>query len=444
MLGTLIFIAGSLAPAQEGSSPESLEADAQEIFEEYCTLCHDSTDDLNLEEARGRDMVGRLSSTGRPLLEAGNPDGSYLYAKLMGHEGIEGDPMPLDEEPLPAEQLESIAAWIRSIPAPEETSGPAPAAPAPADTPPGDSPAKAPSEDPEPVPEVRVVAQTPERRPARGRQPFHGTHQINLQTTTTLGKKVIAYRIHHRFGRVGGVGDRSYLGLANGVVMSMGLEYGIIDGLDVLARWTNSHLDWEIGAKYVPLRQEAGKPLSLGAFASFEGITDFPENAENRATGNFQVMVSRLWLERWSTQLTLGYSMFTNHDPHVVAELEGKGPTLVRDRRGTLNLALASTVWFGKKKKHGLDMEYILPIPDGGSPNLFYYHGGDADPGGANIGSWALGWSARTGLHLFQVFVTNTRNIHTNLIAPGGDTKNPFKPFGDFFFGFNISRKWKL
>src|SRR5690606_4410658 len=224
-------------------------------------------------------------------------------------------------------------------------------------------------------------------------------------------------------------------------VISMGIEYGIVDGLDVLARWTNSRLGWELGLKYVPVRQEAGMPLSFGMYASFEALTDFPATTANRFTGNFQVLLSRLWFERWSTQLVVNYSMLTNHSPTILHDFgDGDGPVLVTDNRGTLDVGLASTVWLGKKKKHGIDLEYILPIP----VDVFYHHGGNVDPEGTKIGAWALGWSARTGLHLFQVFVSNTRNIHTNLVAPGGDTKNPFSPFGDFFFGFNISRKWML
>jgi hypothetical protein len=407
-------------------------AAAQAIFDESCTLCHDSSDDvLNLEDVSA--LVGRPSSTGTPYVDPGNPNGSYIYMKMVGAEGIEGESMPMGDDPLPVEQLQVVQAWMASLPPATSEEGPADPGDGGdgdgGDGDVGDGPAVHAGDKPF-VP--------PKRQP---KQPFFGTHQINLQTTTTLGKKVIAYRIHHRLGLVGGVGDRTYIGLAGGATMSMGIEYGVIDGLDVMVRWTNSRLDWELGAKYVPVRQEAGAPVSFGVFASFEALTDFPANSANRLTGNFQTMLSRLWFERWSTQLTVNYSLLTNHSPTVLYDFgDGNGPEPVTDNRGTLNAGIASTVWFGKKKKHGLDLEYQLPIP----VDAFYYRGGDVDPGGTKVGSWALGWSARTGMHVFQVFVTNTRNIHTNLVAAGGDTANPFSPFGDFFFGFNITRKWKL
>jgi mono/diheme cytochrome c family protein len=416
--------------------PEGIEA-AQAIFDESCTLCHDASDDtLNLEDARA--LIGKPSSTGKPLIDPGNPNNSYLYLKLVGAEGIEGDPMPLGGDPLPVEQQAAVRDWIASLPAAGGGEGPPPDDGGGGETsggggevtdggggevePPGDD------------------GTVPKQKP-KPRQPFFGTHNINFQTTTTLGKKTISFRIHHRLGLVGGPGDRTYLGLAGGAIMSMGMEYGIIDGLDVMARWTNSRLDWELGLKYVPVRQEEGMPLSFGMYASFEALTDFPTNSVNRLTGNFQILMSRLWFDRWATQLVVNYSLLTNHAPTVLYDFgEGNGPEPVTDNRGTLGVGIASTVMLGKKRKHGIDIEYYLPIPT----DAFYYRGGNVDPNGSSIGSWGLGWSARTGLHVFQVIVTNTRNIHTNLIAPGGDTFNPFKPFGDFFFGFNITRKWKL
>jgi hypothetical protein len=410
------------------------EADVQAILAD-CTMCHPAGDDTLDLEVPPSSLIGKASSTGVPLVDPGNPTGSYLYMKMVGAEGIEGETMPMGEDPLPVDKLTIVRDWIAGLPSGSSDTGgdtggdTGDTGDSGGDTGGGDG-----GEDPGPTPAADPV------KPIRPkRKPFYGTHQINLQTTTTNGKRVIAYRIHHRFGRVGKPGDRQYLGMAGGVIMSMGVEYGIIDGLDAMVRWTNSNLDWELGMKYVPVRQEEGKPLSFGMYASFEAISDLPARAANRFTGNFQIMASRLWFERWSTQLTVNYSLLTNHSPAIVADL-GDGPVPVTDNRGTLDLGLASTVWLGKKRKHGIDLEYILPVP----ADVFYYHGGDVDPQGTKVGAWALGWSAKAGLHLFQVFVSNTRNIHTNLVAPGGDTKNPFSPFGDFFFGFNISRQWKL
>ncbi len=403
------FALFSLVGSPSGGS--ELESKVREIFEESCTSCHSESDDpnqLNLEQPPGS-LVGKASSdTGKALVVPGAPDKSYLMQKLTGASGITGDRMPQGDDPLPKAQLETIAAWIEQV---EESDGGAP------DT---------------------------KDREESGRAPFHGTHQVNLHSTTTLGKKTLEFRVHHRFGAIGT--ERGAFGLDVGAIMSLGLTYGILDGWDVMLRRTNSHKGYELGTKYIPVRQEAGMPFSFGVYASVEWLRDFPANVANPWAGNFQLLFSRLWFDRWSTMLMVGYSLPTNHAPRVYIDDFGNadGPVRVNDRRGTLDIGLASTVWLGKKKRWGIDLEYLLPIPDGRRPNVFYYHGGDADPNGTKIGAWSLGASVRVGLHFFQVFFTNTREIHTNLVAPGGQTGNPFENRGNFFIGFNLSRKWKF
>ena len=400
--------AAAPAGGETGASSSS-DASAQavsKIFASQCSYCHTAESDSVDLTGPPSSLIGVGSSTGKPLVAPGDPDGSYLMDKLLGRHA-KGELMPMGGAPLAAEELESVRSWIAGLD-------------------PADAEGAAGSEITPP--------------PAPKRQNFFGAHQITLPTTTTLGKRQIEYRIHHRFGRI--AAPRSYLGLAGGAVMSMGVSYGIIDGLDALVRWSNSNLDWELGLKYVPIRQVDGKPLSFGAYASFEALADDPNRVANRFTGNFQLMVSRLWFDRWSTQLWTNYSMLTNHASAPRVEFDpADGPVLAEDRRGSLDVGLASTVWLGKKKKYGIDLEYFVPIPDGGSPNTFYYQGGDAATGGAKYGGVSLGWSAKTGLHLFQVFITNIRTIHTNQIAPGPDGRIEA---GDIYLGFNISRRWQL
>ncbi|MCA9705915.1 MAG: hypothetical protein KDK70_08720, partial [Myxococcales bacterium] len=318
----------------------------------------------------------------------------------------------------PPEKLQIVADWIAGLPPPRDDGTDAP---------------------------------TPEAPKPRARKPFNGTTQIVLPTTTTLGKRTLQYRIDHRFGRIGT--ERGAFGLDAGVAMAMGLAYGILDGWDVQLRRANSRKTWELGTKYIPIRQEDGKVLSFGGYASVSYLRDF--DVANPWVGDFQLMLSRLWFDRWSTMLVLGYHLNTNHNSRVTVDFDdGNGPVPVRDRRDTLTMGLASTVWVDKKKRWGIDMEYLLPIPDGGTPNAFYYRGGDADPQGSKIGAWSLGGSLRTAKHFFQVFFTNNREISSNLYAPGGqsgnpfdtpgvDSRNPFHKF-NFFLGFNLGRQFSI
>lgn len=414
-----------------------LEPKVRKIFDGKCTSCHDKGgDEVVLAGDLGHLTKVKSKDTGKPMVVPGDPDGSYLVSKLTG-KGIKGEQMPMGDDPLPAAEIDVVRQWIVAL----GDEAKAPAEPTHGGT---STPTEPTPTEPTPTAEPEQPADDGDgEEPAKekSKPPFHGVFQINLPTTSTLGRRTFEFRIDHRFGQVGT--ERGAFGLDAGANISYGFAYGILSGWDVLIRRTNSRKGYELGTKYVPIRQEDGYKVSFGGYASVEYLRDFPSNTANPWAGNFQLMLSRLWFERWSTQLVVGYSLRTNHSPNVQVDLPNDGvdgAVKVRDRRGTLGVGIASTVWLGAKKRWGIDLEYHLPIPT----NVFFYRGGNADPNGSNIGSWALGGSVKTGLHLFQIFITNTREIHTNLYAPGGATKNPFTDRGNFFFGFNLSRKWSL
>lgn len=442
MLQHLLF--STLAFVGPEADSAALEEKVQSMFED-CTMCHDSSGDpttaegINFE-APVSSLIGKKSAAVDQLMvDPGNPDGSYLITKLVGGEGMDGEIMPIGDDPLSADKVQVVKDWIASLPPSEAAAGGEGDGGEAGAGGGGDAGAGG----------AAGGGDASAAAPVRGTKPFHGTHQIVLPTTTSLGRNTLQYRIDHRFGRIGT--ERGAFGLDAGVIMSMGLSYGILDGWDVLLRRSSTRKNWELGTKYVALRQEDGKPLSLGAYASVEYFRDF--DVANPWVGNFQAMISRLWFDRWSTQLSLGYHLRTNHNSRVVVDL-GDGPEAVEDKRDTVVVGFASTVWLGKKKRWGIDLEYFLPIPDGGDPNKLYYRGGDADPDGTSIGSWALGGSYYTGKHFFQVFFTNNRSINTNLASSGGQSGNPFddpttshdNPLNEvnFFLGFNLGRQFTL
>jgi mono/diheme cytochrome c family protein len=411
----LAYVLFALASAQPAPDPEA-EAKVQAIMEDACTSCHDaggdqsdpgSLDLTNVGALVGRKAVGK----DKPLVDPGNPEGSYLLDKMIPGKEIDGVLMPLGGDPLPPEQIQTIEGWIAALP---------------------------PAAEVEPQPPVVAAPKA---------KPFRGTDQIVLPTTTTLGKLNMQYRIDHRFGRVGT--ERGAFGLDAGVVMSMGLGMGILDGWDVYLRRTNSRKGWELSTKYIPIRQEDDMPVSFGGWVSVDWFRDF--NVANPFSGNFMAMLSRLWFERWSTMLTASYHIPTNHNPRVFVDFDdGMGRVPVEERRGTFDIGFATSVWLGKRKKWGLDFEWFQPIPVPGDPDPFYFHGGDADPDGLQIGSWAFGGSYYTGKHFFQVFVGNNREIHPNLVAPGGlapfdaQENDPSIRNINLFLGFNLMRHFTL
>jgi hypothetical protein len=160
---------------------------------------------------------------------------------------------------------------------------------------------------------------------AAGKPPFHGVFQINLPTTTTLGRRSFEFRIDHRFGRVGA--ERGAFGLDAGANISYGFAYGILDGWDVMLRRSNSRKGYELGDQVhadPPGGRQAGqlRRLRVGRV-----LPRLPSNTANPWAGNFQLMLSRLWFERWSTQLVVGYHLRTDHKASPHGRLPDDGAT---------------------------------------------------------------------------------------------------------------------
>ena len=106
--------------AVEGSRTEATLAEVSEVFAVSCAFsgCHSGGEPaagLSLEGDFAGRIVGVASEqrSGFLLVDPGNPDESYLLMKVRDDDEIISQQMP-PGNPLPAEQVEIIRAWIAS------------------------------------------------------------------------------------------------------------------------------------------------------------------------------------------------------------------------------------------------------------------------------------------------------------------------------------------
>ena len=110
----------TVGPDGEGELTEATLAQVREVFAASCTFsgCHSGGEpaaDLSLEGDFAARIVG-VDSGQRPdfkLVDPGNPNKSYLLIKVRGDDEIISQQMP-PGNPLSAEQVEIIRAWIAS------------------------------------------------------------------------------------------------------------------------------------------------------------------------------------------------------------------------------------------------------------------------------------------------------------------------------------------
>ncbi|MCA9668543.1 MAG: hypothetical protein KC503_23285 [Myxococcales bacterium] len=118
----LVGCSDAKKPRRRSARLTPFHREIQPILDQRCVVCHlvkAPQEKLVLEDSHTPASLVGVPSKQSPLrlVEPGKPDKSYLLLKLRGEHlarGGKGKRMPLDAK-LPAEQLERIARWIRSL-----------------------------------------------------------------------------------------------------------------------------------------------------------------------------------------------------------------------------------------------------------------------------------------------------------------------------------------
>lgn len=260
----------------------------------------------------------------------------------------------------------------------------------------------------ESFPEDRWSRVREEEKPSMtSRRTFLDSYLLNLPGTDALGRRTFEVRIAHRFkAAIDAAGSEELYGLDSGAWVSLGLAYGLSPSWELGLRHTNFQKADEIWVKYSVLKQQADETLlSLAVRGSYSHLRETGRANRDRYTG--QILLSRRWGEHVSILLAPTYvtrANYLNEDDDDGTLALGFGAEV----RLTRNFALVGE-WVGQLS--GVKDRYE---------------------------SVSLGVRRSTGLHGFDLFVTNTSAAHTDLYAPGGDLD---AGSADLRLGFNISRK---
>ena len=239
---------------------------------------------------------------------------------------------------------------------------------------------------------------------------FQDAYLSNLPTSDTLGAKTLEFRFAHRFkASAPDAGSHGFYGLDSGAWISLELIYGLSDRFEAGFRRTNLEVDYEGYFKWALLRQAAGhSPLAL----TFRGGVSNVRESErfNRTRASAQLVVAARLGEHVSLMLVPTYVTHTNTFD-------------AEDDRGTGAVGAGGEFRFGAR--YAVTAEWV----------------GQTSGVKAPFQSASLGFSVATARHAFQIFLTNTQGVHTDLYAPGGDLD---VEDGEYRIAFNISRTFVL
>ena len=280
---------------------------------------------------------------------------------------------------------------------------------------------------------VQAVAQ--EKKPV---EIFSSQRVISANTTQTVGKGKMEFKVTHYFGDIAGDfgGLKNFFGLDNSVDVRIAFQTGIGKKLDLtLARSKGASQQqklWEMGLKYQLVQQlenDPSHPLSVSLYANavvasnkasaFPNLDHSFHGFSERTSNAFQVILARK-MGKVSVQL----------NPTFVT----RGYSISYDQQSMF--ALGGAVRIPIAGRFNFILDYFHPFRNQSSKDSFsvnnkihFY-----DPLGAGL-------EIITGRHVFSLNFTNTTEILENRFIPRTITS---WGKGQFRWGFTISRQFTV
>lgn len=247
---------------------------------------------------------------------------------------------------------------------------------------------------------------------------FKDTRIVNSQSSEVERKGFLKFIISHRFGAFNDDFFYNFFGLDNANVR-LGLDYGINDNITIGAGRTTIEKTFDGFLKWKFKDQTENFPIAITGFGSIVYRTErnflIPEEEDtpiNRLSYSAEVYVSKLVGDRFAVQLT---PTFTYRN-------------LVADRNETHAVYSQGFIaGYKLSKKVSINLEYFF-TPDGQVSDQV-------------TNPLSLGFDFGTNGHVFQLFVSNSQGMNAPRYVDG--TTGTWID-GDIFFGFNISRVFRI
>jgi hypothetical protein len=250
---------------------------------------------------------------------------------------------------------------------------------------------------------------------------FKNSRLINGHTIETLGKGMMDFRVHHRFGYLN-EGIYTLFGLDEASTL-LGLDYGITNKLMIGLNRSTYQKQMEGFLKYRLIRQSSGKvnmPLSVTVMAAMivktvdlYSASGVKYSSNDKTCYTAQVLIASKLSDKTSLQIMPTFVHY-----NIVPFATDKNDMF--------------SIGFGGRQKISrrisINAEYYYQInkfADDPSTGLTYYN------------SLAVGVDIETGGHVFQLHFTNSTGM-TEPTFIHETTGDFFK--GNVHFGFNISR----
>jgi hypothetical protein len=264
---------------------------------------------------------------------------------------------------------------------------------------------------------------------------FKTTRVINAQSTETVPKNALDFRITHRFGNIGaasGGGYSSFYGMDNVANIRIAFEYGVLENwmVGIGRSKTMGNIDAFTKWRFLTQTTNNKVPLSLAVYLNaaispikreifYADVPVFKNNILHRLSYTAQLIIARKFGNIGSLELLPTY-VHRNYVKTYINPENGAGET-----NGLFALGAAARIKLTKRSSILVEYFYTFSEFRKNNPTRPYYQ------------PVSIGYEIETGGHVFHMNFSNAVGIIENDFIPNSpDTWN----LGGFKWGFNISR----
>lgn len=264
---------------------------------------------------------------------------------------------------------------------------------------------------------------------------FKTTKVINAQSTETVNKRGLDFRVTHRFGNIGkngGGGGHTLYGLDAISDVRISFDYGITDKITVgLARSKRQeNIDGTFKWRFFEQTDDNHIPVSIALYENaaftpvvktvlYSGTVNVKENTAHRFAYLSQLIIARKFNRYFSFELLPTYQ-HRNYVKALINPDNGK-----EESNDLFALGAAARLKITKRMAILVDYFYIFSDYRTKNTQTLYYN------------PLAVGFEIETGGHVFHLNFTNALGILENDYIP--NTTDSWSK-GGYKFGFNISR----
>lgn len=267
---------------------------------------------------------------------------------------------------------------------------------------------------------------------------FKSPHLINAQSTETIHKKELEFRVDHRFGDIaggsGGIGN--FFGLDQSTDIRIGFDYGISDKLNIgIARAkgaTAATQLYEANFKYRFLEQATDNhiPVSLAFFGSgtVSGVKASDDPAASTSYKNFNDRIT------YVSQLVVARKFSSIFSFALIPTYVHRNYTIFGDQNGIFAVGAGGRLKISKRM--AIVADYFLPFRD--KTKQEYVENINQQKFYDALG---VGLEIETGGHVFHLNFTNATAIQESQFI--SETTSSWGK-GQYRWGFSISRRFSF